>query len=159
MVPNVHELENAISAMLAEYDECMVEERIRGTEATCGVLADFRGEKLYVLPSIEIIPPPTSDFFTADIKYSGATTELCPGRFSFSEKSAIADIAVYVHETLGLCQYSRSDFMIRNGEVYFLEVNTLPGLTPESLFPKAAAAVGLSFSQLIAHLVKTARVN
>ncbi len=159
MVPSRTELAAALTMMLDEYDECMVEERIRGTEATCGVLADFRGEKLYVLPSIEIIPPTTSDFFAADIKYSGATTELCPGRFSFSEKAAITDMATTVHEALGLSQYSRSDFMVRNGEVYFLEVNTLPGLTPESLFPKAAAAVGLSFSQLIDHLVKTARVK
>jgi D-alanine-D-alanine ligase len=159
MVPNAGELKRALETMLRDYDECMVEERIRGTEATCGVLADFRGEKLYVLPSIEIIPPTTSDFFTADAKYSGATIELCPGRFSFSEKATISDMATTVHDVLGLSQYSRSDFIVKNGEVYFLEVNTLPGLTPESLFPKAAAAVGLSFPQLIDHLVKTARVH
>lgn len=158
MVPNAGELERAIETMLQDHEECMVEERIRGTEATCGVLSDFRGEKLYVLPSIEIIPPSNSDFFDATVKYNGETRELCPGRFSFSEKATIADMATTVHQALGLSQYSRSDFMVRDGDVFFLEVNTLPGLTAESLFPKAAAAVGLSFPQLIDHLVKTARV-
>jgi D-alanine-D-alanine ligase len=144
--------------MVTDADECMIEERIRGREATCGLLENFREHALYALPVIEIIPPATHDFFSADVKYTGETTELVPGRFSYDEKIAIADASTIVHTALGLTQYSRSDFMIRDGEVYFLEVNTLPGLTPQSLFPKAAEAVGLSFSALVDHLVKTARV-
>jgi D-alanine-D-alanine ligase len=158
MVDNSSALGNAIAQMVEESGEFMIEERIRGREATCALLENFRDQALYVLPAIEIIPPTTHDFFAADVKYNGETTELVPGRFSFSEKSAIADAASLVHTVLGLTQYSRSDFMIRDGEVYFLEVNTLPGLTPNSLFPKAAEAVGLSFAGLIDHLVKTARV-
>lgn len=156
---NDSDLLNAALLEMAKADhEFMIEERIRGREATCAVLENFRDQSVYVLPAIEIIPPDSHDFFAADVKYSGATTELVPGRFSFTEKEIIADIATKVHTALGLTQYSRSDFMIRDGEVYFLEVNTLPGLTSQSLFPKAAEAVGLSFSGLIDHLVKTARV-
>jgi len=57
-----------------------------------------------------------------------------------------------------LTQYSRSDFIVKKGEVYFLEVNTLPGLTPNSLFPKSAEAVGLNFKGLIDHLIRTAKI-
>lgn len=158
MVDSVAALASAIARVAETESEFMIEERIRGHEATCAVLENFRDQALYVLPVIEIIPPDTHDFFAADVKYTGATTELVPGRFSFSEKVDIAEVSSIVHTALGLTQYSRSDFMIRDGEVFFLEVNTLPGLTPNSLFPKAAAAVGLSFNGLIDHLVKTARV-
>jgi D-alanine-D-alanine ligase len=159
MVPTAAHLGMAILEMVEQdIDEFMIEERIRGKEATCAILENFRNQPLYVLPAIEIIPPDTHDFFAADVKYTGATTELVPGRFSYDEKDMIASMATTVHAALGLTQYSRSDFMVRDGEVYFLEVNTLPGLTSQSLFPKAAEAVGLSFPGLIDHLVKTARV-
>lgn len=158
MVTGTAELAQAMMDMLTVSEECLVEERIRGVEATVAVLEHFRNEPLYILPAIEIIPPSTHDFFSADIKYTGETTELCPGRFSFIEKQRLAQAAALVHTTLGLTQYSRSDFMVRDGDVYFLEVNTLPGLTPHSLFPKAAAAIGLSYNQLVDHLVLTARV-
>lgn len=158
MVNTADELEAALTTMFTEYEEFMIEERIRGIEATCGVLENFRNQSLYTLPPIEIIPPQTHDFFAADVKYTGETVELCPGRFSFSENAALLEAATAVHLALNLSHYSRSDFMVRNGEVYFLEVNTLPGLTKESLLPKAAEAVGLSYDQLIDHLVATAKV-
>lgn len=158
MVPNAAELAQALSTMFSTHEEFMVEERIRGVEATVAVLEQYRDEDLYILPPIEIIPPSNRDFFAEDVKYTGETTELCPGRFSFAEKDALTDLASRVHTALGLSQYSRSDFMVRRGEVFFLEVNTLPGLTPQSLFPKAAESVGLSFAGLVDHLVRTAKV-
>ena len=159
MVQSEAELETALVSMFDRYEEFMIEERIRGVEATCGVLENFRNQTLYNLPPIEIIPPTSHDFFATDVKYSGETTELCPGRFSFTETNALLEAALAVHQALNLSQYSRSDFIVRGGEVYFLEVNTLPGLTAQSLLPKAAAAIGLSYNQLIGHLVCTARVN
>ena len=159
MVTGQKALAEAITDVFSVSDECLVEERIRGVEATVAILEDFRDHELYILPAIEIVPPSTHEFFSADIKYTGETMEICPGRFSFTEKQKLANAAALVHTTLGLTQYSRADFMVRDGEVYFLEVNTLPGLTPHSLFPKAAAAVGLDFNGLVEHLVKTARVR
>lgn len=159
MVGNISDLPAAINSVLKNFESCLVEERIRGVEATSAVLESFRNNDLYVLPPIEIVPPSTHDFFAADVKYTGATQEICPGRFSYEEKEKIAAAASIVHTTLGLSQYSRCDFMVRDGEVYFLEVNTLPGLTSESLFPKAAAAVGLPFTDLVEHLVLTAKVR
>lgn len=159
MVDSILDLPNQLTETLARYEECMVEERIMGIEATCGVLEDFRNERYYVFPPIEIVPPPTHVFFSEDVKYNGATEEICPGRFSFTVREKITEAARLAHITLGLSQYSRSDFMVRGEDVYFLEVNTLPGLTAESLFPKAAEAVGLSFPELVRHLVQTAKVS
>ncbi len=158
IVESITNLKSAVEDALASYEECLIEERINGVEATCAVIENYRDQSLYALPPIEIIPPAGRQFFDAEVKYNGTTAELCPGRFSYEEKEKIAALAALVHETLGLSQYSRTDCIVRDGEVYFLEVNTLPGLTNESLFPKAAAAVGMTFNQLIDHLVRTARV-
>lgn len=157
-VPHAGALRTAIVELMEQNESLMVEEFIRGREATVGVLQHFRDQDLYVLPAIEIVPPNGSPFFSYDVKYNGTTEEICPGRFSYHEKAKLSDAAALVHRTLNCDHYSRSDFIVRDGEVYFLEVNTLPGLTSESLFPKAAAAVGLDFKQLIQHLVETSRV-
>ncbi len=158
MTEDAATLQKELSEILRTNKSVMVEERIRGTEATVAVIEKFRNESHYALPPIEIIPPPSHHYFSADIKYSGDTTELCPGRFSYSQKETLTAVATSIHKILQLSQYSRSDFMIRGDDVYFLEVNTLPGFTPQSLYPKAADAVGLSFVELVDHLVKTAKV-
>ena len=157
-VSNEDALQTALHELLEDYESVLVEEFIRGKEATVGVLQQFRDQELYVLPVIEIVPPGGVPLWSYEDKYNGKTEEICPGRFSYHEKSKLSDAAALVHTALGLDHYSRSDFIVRNGDVYFLEVNTLPGLTDESLFPKAAAAVGLDFKQLVKHLVETSRV-
>jgi D-alanine-D-alanine ligase len=149
-------LPQAIRDAFTQSDEVMVEEFIRGREATCGVLEGYRNQPVYALPVVEIVPPAEATFFNAEVKYNGATEEICPGRFTYHEKAQIEEVARFVHEELGLSQYSRSDFIIRDGKPYFLEVNTLPGLTSESLFPKAMKAVGSNLDHLVVHLVETA---
>jgi len=156
--PSKELLLHGVREALQEYDEILIEEYIRGREATVGILHEFRQQPVYALPAIEIMPPHGEHMFSFEHKYSGQTAQIIPGRFSYEEKQQLADIAINVHTILQLDQYSRSDFIIRNGQVYFLEVNSLPGLTTESLLPKAAEAVGLSYPKLIAHLVETARV-
>ena len=159
IVRNDIDLALAITNALTEHESIMVEELISGKEATVAVLEGFRQHRLYRFPPIEIVPPASNDFFDYECKYNGHTEEICPGRFSEAEKSELLDTAALVHERLGLTQYSRSDFMIRDGQVYFLEVNTLPGLTSQSLFPKAVTAVGGRYEDLIEHLVETAIAN
>jgi D-alanine-D-alanine ligase len=146
-------LSSALQKALETHDEVIVEKRINGKEATVGILEHFRNELLYRLPVIEIVPPTKTDFFSAEVKYTGETEEICPGRFSDSEKEALMEAAQIVHTALELRQYSRSDFIVADDGVYFLEVNTLPGLTPHSLFPKAMDAVGSSYKELISHLI------
>jgi D-alanine-D-alanine ligase len=155
-IPHEAALEVALKQLFAEYEQIMIEEFIRGREATIGVLDNFRGETFYALPTIEIVPPSGKPLFTHEDKYSGLTEEIVPGRFSYSEKSALAEAALTIHQVVGCRQYSRSDFIVRDGKVYFLEINTLPGLTTESLYPKATAAIGLQFPKLIGHLIETA---
>ncbi len=157
-VPNKDSLRSALTELLQQYDKVMIEEFIRGREATVGILDNFRDEPTYTLPVIEIIPPNGTPLFSRENKYDGGTDKIVPGRFSYHEKSLLADAASLAHKIIGCKHYSRSDFIVRDGEVYFLEINTLPGLTAESLFPKAAAAVGLEFPGLVKHLVDNAHL-
>jgi D-alanine-D-alanine ligase len=153
------ELPQVIAKAFETSPELLVEERIIGKEATVAVLERFRDEAVYVLPPIEIIPPATTSFFDTEVKYSGATEERCPGNFSRQEKDRLMAIAHNVHTSLGLRHYSRSDFIVAKDGIYFLEVNTLPGLTSESLFPKAVAAVGSSYGDLLTHLITLAHTT
>jgi len=153
IVANTELLFSTLASMLEQYEQILVEEFIAGKEATCGVVNNFRDQSLYTLPPIEIVPPVGASFFDYEVKYNGKTEEICPGRFSRTEKDEIERLAKLVHETLELSQYSRSDFIVTPRGVYFLEVNTLPGLTPESLMPKALDAVGCSYAQFVDHLI------
>jgi len=150
----------ALEEALEISDRALVEEYLSGREATCGVLERFRDQDIYVLPPIEIIPPKENTFFDYDAKYSGKTQEICPGNFSHETKQELAELSRQIHEALGLRHYSRSDFIVtpKRG-IHFLEVNTLPGLTAESLYPKATGAVGCTFPQLLDHLIFLAQVR
>ena len=150
------ELKIAASKAFNYSNEIMVEEYIRGKEATCGVLEDFRGEYLYALFPVEIVKPEKSSFFDYDAKYSGKSEEIVPGRFSREEMTEIQRMAQLAHSALGLRHYSRSDFIISSRGVYILETNTLPGLTKESLYPKSLEAVGSNLEEFTGHLVNLA---
>ena len=157
-VNDAETLRKELKKILTDDKNIIVEEFVRGKEATVGIIENFRGNRFYPLPVVEIVSRGDSQIFTYEDKYINDTDELVPGRFSYPEKSTLTEFAEKVHSVLGCRSYSRSDFIVREGEVYFLEINTLPGLTPKSLFPKAALAVGLEFNQLVDHLVKTATV-
>lgn len=146
----------AIERLFAEgASSVLVEEYIRGKEATAGVVEGLRGESLYALPPVEIIPP-EGDFFSHTAKYSGETREVCPGNFSRVAAEELQRAAKVMHRALGLRHYSRSDFIVAPKGIYYLETNTLPGLTTESLLPKSLAAVGVPLSDFLSHLVNLA---
>ena len=148
-----HELLEAAEHAFQYDSAVLVEEYVKGREATCGVIENFRREAYYALPPIEIIPPLAHDFFDYDAKYGGITQELCPSNFPAPIKNEIMRLAVTAHKAIGARQYSRSDFIVSSRGVHILEINTLPGLTERSLVPKACSAVGISFSQLLDHLI------
>jgi D-alanine-D-alanine ligase len=156
LVRTPERLTDSLEKALKLYDKVLVEEFIRGKEATCATLENYRNESIYIFPTVEIVTPRDAQYFDTDSKYNGQTMEICPARFSYGERVKIAEISELVHNSLNLSQYSRSDFIVSDRGVYFLEVNTLPGLTEESLYPKAAAAVGLDINNLVSHLVETA---
>ena len=156
IVENALMLQSALQKALEQYEQVLVEEYIGGREATCGVINNFRDRPIYALPPIEIIPPENAGYFDYKVKYDGTTKEICPGKFSQAEKEEIERVARTVHEALELSQYSRTDFIVSPHGIYFLEVNTLPGLTPESLMPKALTAVGATYESFIDHLLTDA---
>jgi D-alanine-D-alanine ligase len=156
MVKNPLLLPQALEDALSTYEEVMVEARIPGREATCGVIERYRGESLYALPPTEIVTPINCEFFDSENKYNGEADEICPARFDHNTKEEIMRLTRLVHQTLNLSQYSRSDFIVASDAIYFLEVNTLPGLTKQSLLPKAIEAVGGSYSEFITHLIDDA---
>ena len=121
---------------------CIVEQYVKGREIDVGVLGDRS------LPSIEIIPK--QGFYDYKNKYqAGATVEICPSPIEAGIEAELERVALKVHRLLGLKGYSRSDYMVdEHGDVYFLEINTLPGMTPTSLLPQEAAAVGIDFRAL-----------
>ena len=147
------DLEGALKKVSAFSSKILVEEYIKGREATCGVIDEFRNQKHYALPIVEIIPPAESGFFNYDAKYGGQTRELCPANFDLPTKRKIEAMAVAAHKAIGGRHYSRSDFIVSKKGIYILEINTLPGLTAESLLPKAMMAVGSSHKELIDHLL------
>ena len=152
-------LRQALQDALSRFDEVMVELRINGKEATCGVIERYRESPYYALPPVEIVVPEHADFFDHAVKYDGSTQELCPASFNQKTKDALEDAARTIHKTLDLSQYSRSDFIVAPDGIYFLEVNTLPGLTKESLLPKAIIAVGGTYKDFITHLLTDAQAQ
>ena len=152
IIGKIADLKKSLNWFFWHYDKILFEEYISGIEATCGVLENFRGEKHYALPVIEIIPK--NKFFDYAAKYSGETQEICPSNFDLKTKREIEDLTKQAHILLGCSDYSRSDFIVSPSRgVFLLETNTLPGLTSESLLPKSARAVGLNFEGLLNHLI------
>lgn len=162
LVGGYADVRKAVSELLAESPRgVMIEELIRGTEATVGIVEGLRGEELYALPPVEIVPPASADFFSYEAKYSGASREICPGRFKRDVSEALMEAARTAHRELGLRHYSRSDFIVSPKGIYYLETNNAAavGMTAESLFPKSLEAVGVSLPDFLTHLIdRTTRV-
>lgn len=154
-VTDAAELRAAIDAVHAAGDSALVEARIPGTEATCGVLGNALDAR--ALPPVEIVPR-GDRFFDYQQKYDDdGAEELCPPR-SLDERTcaALADGALTAHRALGCEGYSRTDFIVptAGGPPVVLEVNTLPGLTARSLQPQAAAVIGLGFAGLCLEVLR-----
>lgn len=138
-----------ISLTLKKYDAMLLEELIEGVEITIGVLGN------QALPVIEIVPPEDGEF-DFENKYNGTTQELCPpAHVSQSTQQQAQDLALRIHQLTKCSDLSRTDMIVTpSGKLIVLETNTLPGMTEQSLFPKAAGASGLRMHQLCDQLVK-----
>lgn len=136
-----------------EYDRtAIVEAYIKGVEITGGVLGN---DDLDVLPLIEIIPDSSHDFFDYQAKYTaGLTQEICPARINQTLTRKAQSYASKAHQALYCRGYSRTDMIVRDDDIFVLETNTIPGMTATSLFPQAAQAVGISFTQLLDRLIE-----
>ncbi len=143
------DLDRALEIASKEDRTIIVEEYISGTELTCAVMGNTAQTKLVALPPIEIIPE--GEFFDYDSKYfSKITQEICPARIDKRATKELQNTASKVHELLGCDGLTRSDFILtKGGKLYFLEINTIPGLTENSLSPKEAAVAGFSFGEFL----------
>ena len=134
--------------------QVMVEEFIAGREITGGVIGN---EELTALPLVEIIPGDEYEFFDYQAKYQpGASKEICPADLEKAITIRARNYALAAHRALQLRGYSRTDMIVSGDEIYLLETNTIPGMTPTSLLPQAAAAAGLDFSALLDRLIELA---
>lgn len=149
LVKDLGQLREAMSALFAQGDQVLLEEKITGLEVTCAVLGDE------ALPPILIKPASTSSFFDYYSKYTPkAAQEICPAPLPAAITARVKELAVKAHKVLGLQGYSRTDFMLKGDVPFALEVNTLPGMTATSLLPQAAKEHGYSFEQLLARLIE-----
>lgn len=137
-----------------QYEEhIIVEEMIVGREFSVGILDSN------TLPAIEIIP--RNGFYDYKNKYeAGLTSEICPANITKELEAKLESIALLVHKTLQLGYYSRVDLMVNyKDEVFVLEANTLPGMTPTSLLPQEAKAEGISYGELCEKILMDAILN
>ncbi len=149
------ELERAIEQGQPEGTPLLIEERIAGIELTAGVLEDIDQRTPRALPLTEIVPP-AEGFFDYAAKYTaGISLEVTPARIGAAEAERTQAIALAAHRSLGCYGYSRSDFILSptRGPV-LIELNTLPGMTATSLMPQGAAAVGISYRELVTRIVE-----
>lgn len=154
IVSSVDALKDAVDYALEYSDKVLIEEYISGREATVGVLENYRGEDLYSLLPVEIVP--TKELYDYEEKYSGESKGRYPGNFSDREKRILQELAMRAHKSLGLSHYSRADFIVTPDDVYILEVNSLPGLTETSHYPKSLEVLGVEHSDFVEHLVRLA---
>lgn len=136
-----------------KYDEAiLIESYIKGIELTGGVIGNQDPE---ALPLIEIIPDERHEFFDYEAKYvAGVTKEICPARIDKELTEKAQNYAKIAHTALHCKGYSRTDMILKDSDIYVLETNTIPGMTRTSLFPQAAKAAGMSFSQLLDRLIQ-----
>lgn len=156
LVRTLDELLRVAPTMVGPGESLLVERYVAGREFTLPVLERLDGTP-EALPVVEIRPR-TAAFFDYEAKYTpGATDELCPAPIEPELEERLRALGVRAHLALGCSGYSRTDCIVgEDGAVALLEVNTLPGLTTESLLPKAAQAAGLSFPALVERLVDRA---
>ncbi len=148
IIGSAEEFESALEEAFRYEEEILIEDYIEGREFSVGVL-DGKA-----LPVIEIAP--VEGFYDYKNKYkAGSAVETCPADLPEETTRQMQHYAEEVVKALGLCTYSRMDFLLsRENEIFCLEANTLPGMTPTSLLPQEAGAVGISFGQLCEKLIE-----
>lgn len=153
LVKNEELLPDALEKVFDYDDKALIEERLVGTEITVAVF----GEPAEALPIVEILPQEGAEFYDLDVKYIDPTlVHRIPAQLSGEDYDRAQELAVRAHEALGCTGVSRSDFIVTERGPVILETNTIPGMTPTSLFPDAARHAGKRFSQVCDELIQIA---
>ncbi len=146
------ELPTAIETAYKEDNEIIIESFLDGTEVSVGVI-NYQGA-ITVLPITEIVSQ--NDFFDYEAKYLGKSQEITPARISDEMTQKVGAIAKRAYEVLKMKGFSRSEFIIVDGEPHMLEMNTIPGLTTESLIPQQAKVAGIELKDLFTNAIELA---
>ncbi len=146
------ELPIAIEMAYREDSEIIIESFLDGIEVSVGVI-NYQGV-ITVLPMTEIVSE--NDFFDYEAKYLGKSQEITPARISSETTEKVAAVAKRAYEILKMKGFSRSEFILVAGEPFMLEMNTIPGLTTESLIPQQARAAGISLTELFTNAIELA---
>lgn len=155
IVKTKDELLSALTKAFKEDKTVLIQQLIEGREITCGILGNSNQGECQALLPIEVIAD--GEFFDYNAKYSSLKTqEICPAELDPAMTKQVQDLSVKIHTLLGCDGLSRSDFILHNGDLYFLETNTIPGLTEQSLCPKEAAAAGMSYTEFLNQLIDLA---
>lgn len=149
------DLKAAIEISFKEDDEIIIEQFLDGVEVSVGVIS-YKGETK-VLPITEIISE--NDFFDYQAKYEGKSQEITPARISKDYETKVTREAKKVYEILKMKGFSRSEFIFKNDEPFLLEMNTVPGLTKESILPQQAQAAGISLEELFSNAIEEAMIK
>lgn len=139
------EFEDAMQKAFLEDKEILVESFLDGTEVSVGVL-NYKGETM-VLGITEIVSH--TEFFDYDAKYNGLSDEITPARLTPEVEQRVREIAAKAYKCINMSGFSRSEYIIVNGEPHFIEMNTLPGFSPASIFPQQAAHAGIALEDLM----------
>ncbi|MFC1625562.1 D-alanine--D-alanine ligase [Patescibacteria group bacterium] len=152
IVKNKQDLKKAVKKAFVYSSKVLIDEYIKGTELTCGVVGNDNPE---ALPVIEIVPK--NNFFDYESKYSEkGAEEIIPARIPRKVETETRDLAIRVFKSVEARGFARVDFILKEGKLYILEINTIPGLTPMSLIPKEAKAVGITYPKLLDKIIRYA---
>lgn len=149
-VKKAEELKAAIDFVFSEYDSVIIEEFIQGRELTNGVFK--RGGEIIILPVTEIITH--REFFDYQAKYLGESKEVCPAEISGKLTIQIQKLSERIYKYLGCNGLVRVDYIVKGSDIYFLEINTVPGMTPMSLVPQQVLAAGINMQEFFTTLIE-----
>ncbi|MGL4363786.1 MAG: D-alanine--D-alanine ligase [Bacteroidales bacterium] len=149
-VKSENELQNAITNALKEDTEIILEEFIAGTELTCGVM--ILNDKETILPITEIVPQ--NEFFDYGAKYTGQAQEITPARISPELTKRIQQITMDIYKRLNCNGICRVDYILDQETPYFLEINTVPGMTATSFIPQQIKAANLDITATLSQLIE-----
>jgi len=154
-ISKVYKKENLLKAIDKAYkedNEILIESFLDGIEIQVGAI-QYQG-KIKVLPTTEIVSE--NDFFDYEAKYLGESEEITPARISKSDDDNLKQIALKIYKILNMRGMVRSDFILVNSKPYFIEINTVPGMTAESIIPKQARAAGFTLKEFFGNAIESA---
>lgn len=157
-VNDMKELATAIKLAFKEDNTVLVDEYIKGREITCGIMGNSSHREMIILPPVEIVSK--NNFFDYESKYDeNLVDEICPAPITKDQAKKVQELSKQIHLLIGCDGLTRTDFILKDNKFYFLEINTIPGMTAESICPKEAKAAGISFGRFLDKQVEFALKN